>query len=51
MVFSKNLKDLEKHTRALNLILLLSYRLNLNYFIFYGRYLKRKKLVKNNHKS
>lgn len=37
----KNLKELEKHKRALNLILLLSRRLTLNYFIFCRRSLKR----------
>lgn len=38
---SKNLKELEKHKRALNLILLFSRRLTLNYFIFYRRSLNR----------
>lgn len=40
-MISKNLKELEKHKRALNLILLFSRRLTLNYFIFYRRSLKR----------
>lgn len=36
-MISKNLKELEKHKRALNLILLFSRRLTMNYFIFYRR--------------
>lgn len=40
-MISKNLKELEKHKRALNLILLFSRRLTMNYFIFYRRSLKR----------